>query len=268
MKKQDYFKGLVLPLVIVGLWYGASSLGVLNKQLMPDIHSVWNAFVKFMSDGSLYHHTFISLQRVLLGFGLAAILAVPTGIILGWFPKLQPWINPMLDFLRQIPPVAWVPLLIMWFGIGEGSKLAVIFYAAYFPIMLNTQLGVSQISRMYWEVASLYKFSLFKTLIKLVIPGSISPVLTGLRLGLGMSWRSLVAAEMIAASSGLGYFINTARSLVRLDQMVVGIIVIGVFGLLIDRLFVLIERSLPWNEVKLDKREVSNNGYVGNSTSK
>lgn len=262
MKKQKWFKGLVLPLVIVGLWYGASSLGVLNKQLMPDIHSVWNAFVKFLGDGSLYHHTLISLQRVLLGFGLAAFLAIPTGLLLGWFPKLQPWINPTLDFLRQIPPVAWIPLLIMWFGIGEGSKLAVIFYAAYFPIMLNTQLGVSQISRMYWEVASLYKISLFNTLLKLIIPGSISAVLTGLRLGLGMSWRSLVAAEMIAASSGLGYFINTARSLVRLDQMVVGIIIIGIFGLVIDRLFVLIENSLPWNEAKMHERGVSKDDYA------
>lgn len=246
MKKQIPWRGLVIPFGILLLWWGLAKLDLLNLQLMPALEQVYLALIKLIRSKTLLGHLLISLQRVLVGFITAGLIAVPLGIILGWFPQLQPWINPTLHFLRQIPPVAWIPLFIMWFGIGEASKNAIIFYAAFFPIFLNTQLGVTQIDQEYWEVAKLYQFSWWKSLTKLVLPGSVLTIITGLRLGMSMSWRALVAAEMLAASSGLGYLIMTSRSLVRLDQLLVGIIVIGLIGTIIDAVFLWLEKQLPW----------------------
>ncbi len=224
-------------------------MGLTNTALFPTLIEVGEAVLFLWERGMLAQHLAISLQRVATGFMIASITAIPVGILLGWVPALRIWVGPTLNFLRQIPPVAWIPLFIMWFGIGEASKSAVIFYAAFFPILLNTQLGVEQIPKSYWEVSLLYRLPFITSLTRLVLPGSAPAVFTGLRLGMGMSWRALVAAEMLAASSGLGYLIMSARSLVRIDEMVVGIFLVGGIGILIDQLFAVLEhRVLPWTQ--------------------
>ena len=260
MNKQVSWRGLVIPLIVIIFWWGLGKAGLINLQLIPSIEQVCQALLELIKGQTLMRHLAISIQRVLIGFIFAGVIGVPFGIILGWFPGLQPWFNPTLHFLRQIPPVAWIPLFIMWFGIGEASKNAIIFYAAFFPIFLNTQLGVSQIAKEYWEVARLYQFPWSKTLVKLVLPGSARTIITGLRLGMGMSWRALVAAEMLAANSGLGYLIVISRSLVRLDELVVGIVIVGVVGIIMDGLSVWLEKQLPWaknsKEGELDGAEL------------
>lgn len=248
MRNTRWWYRLVLPICILGLWFVGGQLDLLNLQLIPPLSEVWSSFWGLLNDGTLLKHLGISLVRILWGFFVSAIFAVPLGILLGWKTRLQIWLDPTLQFLRQIPPVALVPLFIMWFGIGEESKITLIVYAAFSPVLLNTQLGVAQLPKEYWEVAQLYQFSTRQTLTKLVLPGSAPAILTGLRLGMGMCWRSLVVAEMLAASSGLGYLISRARSLIRLDELFVGVFVIGIIGIIMDRMFLLIEKQLPWTK--------------------
>ena len=223
----------------------------MNVCVFPTVIEVWDAFLYLTSEGLLFEHITDSLFRVLVGFGMAIAVGVPLGILMGWIPKSQIWFGPIVHFLRQIPPTAWIPLFLLWFGIGEGSKFAVIFYASVFPIAINTALGVQQIPNEYWEVSRALCLPVGRTLTKLILPGSLQAIFTGLRLGMGMSWRALVAAEMLASSSGLGYLIMSSRSLVRVDEMLVGIACIGFIGMLIDMLFVRIQkRMLPMWQFK------------------
>lgn len=243
-----YARGLVLPAVLLGVWYVLGSTGHLDASIFPTIGQVAQAAVHLGRTGQLVSHVYVSLTRVAQGFAWAAAVGVPVGIVLGWSRRAKPWLDPTIHFLRQIPPIAWIPVFILWFGIGEASKVVVIFYAALFPILVNTTLGVQQIPRSLWEVAALLRFSLAQYLTRLVVPGSAPSIMTGLRLGMGMSWRVLVAAEMLAASSGLGFLIMSSRSLVRLDDMLVGILTIGLVGVAIDGLFIQLQRLLlPWS---------------------
>ncbi len=239
----DY--GFILPLLLLFLW---QYLSTRSTGFLPTPKEVGEGFVYLYSTGRLQGDLKISLTRVLGGFFFASFVGVPLGFSLALVPRIRMGLMPLVQFLRQIPPIAWIPLFLVWFGIGEASKVAVIVYAALFPIVLNTFLGASQIPTQYWEVAQALELSPFKVLTKLVLPAAAPFVFTGLRLAMGMSWRALVAAEMIASSSGLGYLIMASRSLVRLDEMVVGMILIGLVGVLIDRFFVWGERILlPWN---------------------
>lgn len=243
-KRCRSWKGLVLPIAAFLLWLGLGAMGKLNTTLFPSPQDVWQAFCYLWQGGLFWSHVSSSLLRIALGFSLAIIVGVPLGMILGCLPQSQIWFGPILHFLRQIPPIALVPLFLLWFGIGEGSKLAVIFYAAVFPIVINATLGVQQIPKEYWEVSRALCLSPSKRLQTLILPGCYQTLFTGLRLGMGMSWRAIVAAEMLASSSGLGYLVMSARSLARIDEMFVGIVIIGCIGLLIDRVFVALQSQI------------------------
>ncbi|NLY51318.1 MAG: ABC transporter permease [Firmicutes bacterium] len=231
MKK--WLRGLVVPLLVVLLWWLAAEFGI-GVGILPSPWEVIITFKNLVVSGELQAHVRISLLRIVQGFLLAAGLAIPAGILAAGFPPFAQYLSPMLGFLRQVPPVAWIPVLIMVLGIGEATKLAVIVYAAFFPIFINTVLGITQIDNHFWEVARLLEFSPRETLRELILPASAPSLIAGLRLGMSNSWRALVAAEMLAAFSGLGYMIMAARSLVRMDEMFIGIAVIGLLGLAID----------------------------------
>lgn len=201
---------------------------------MPSPKRTAAALGELVSSGELSAHVKISLLRIGQGFMLAAGLAIPGGILVASFPGFGDYVLPTLEFLRQIPPVAWIPVFILLLGIGELTKLAVIVYAAFFPIFVNTILGMTQIDHQYWEVARLLQFSRREILGELILPAAAPSLIAGLRLGLSNSWRALVAAEMLAAFSGLGYMLMAARSLVRMEEMFIGIATIGLLGLLFD----------------------------------
>ena len=242
--RESNWKGLVFPAGILVLWFLLGCTGRLNRHIIPSPGDIISAFGHLWRQGLLWSHFSTSLLRVFAGFALAAIVGVPLGMLMGWFPQSTFWFGPTLGFLRQIPPTALIPLFLLWFGIGEAPKLAVIFYAAFFPIVVNSALGVHEISQDYWEVSQALCLSPWKTLRFLILPGSLEAVFTGLRLGMGLSWRAIVAAEMLASTSGLGYLVMTARSLARVDEMVVGIIIIGFMGLLIDQAFLTVASRL------------------------
>ena len=223
-----------LPIMVLGIWWWLTNVRGFGGGILPTPHEFTAGLGRLITTGLLWRHISISLLRIGQGFGLAAGLAIPLGILVAAFPIFGQFVLPSLEFLRQIPPIAWIPVFILALGIGEATKLAVIVYAAFFPVFMNTILGVTQIDQHYWEVARLLQFSKQETLRELIVPGAMASLATGIRLGLSNSWRALVAAEMLAAVSGLGYMIMSARSLVRMDEVFIGILVIGLLGTAFD----------------------------------
>jgi len=184
----------------------------------------------------LHRHALESLMRVFSGFGIAMVLAIPLGILMGWSRILRRMVTPFMEILRPIPPLAWIPIAILWLGIGLKSAAFIIFLGAFFPILLNTISGVLSIDVRLFELAMVHGARPKDVLLKICTPGSLPFVFTGMRIGLGVGWMTLVAAEFTGVKSGygLGYLIMIARDIQRPDAIVAGMIVIGLVGYLID----------------------------------
>lgn len=232
---------------ILGLWWAASRFGWANAFLLPPPSKVLNTLVELGQSGALARHTLISLQRVGIGYTLAVMAAVLLAISFSRSAILRGLLDPVLEFMRQIPPLALVPLLMLWLGIGEAQKVGIIVLACFFPIFLGIRGGIAQVDRKLIEVGKVCGLSQGEILWRIVLPSSLPSIVIGLRIGLGYSWRALVGAELIASSAGLGYLIVDAENLARTDIVLAGILVIGVIGLLADQLLKwAIARKAPW----------------------
>ena len=238
----------VLPVLgLIILWQAASSLGWANPYLLPPPTKVARAAYLAAQSGELGRHVAASGLRVALGFSLAVVLALPLAVLSSFAPRLSAAFDPLMTFLRNIPPLALVPVLILWFGIGEPSKLALIVLSSFFPVLMGTATGLSSVDPKLIEMGRSLGFSRVRILAEVMLPESVPSLVTGLRLGLGYSWRALVGAEMVAASSGLGYWILDAEEMARIDEVFAGIFVIGLLGILIDRAaYLAATRLLPW----------------------
>ena len=185
---------------------------------------------------------------MLKGYLLSAVLGTVLGSLMGMSKTVLHLLQPTVTVIRQIPIIAWIPLIILWCGIGELSKVVVIVVAAFFPIMMNTMSGISSTPAGYIEVAQLYKLNFFKTFRKVYLPHALPQILVGLKLGLGISWMAVVAAELIASLSGIGYRMSNARSLMQSDVVIVCMILIGLIGILMDKILGGIFTVItPWN---------------------
>lgn len=235
MKK---FKGLVIPLVIILIWCIGSKLHIFNDYIIPSPADVFNTTLELIKNGILIKSLGVSFSRVFIGFFITFIIAFPMAIILGMNKELLPYLEPFLEFMRHVPPIAVIPILILWFGIGETSKLAVIFLATFFPIFSNTLNGVTNYDEKLLEVGEIFGFTASDKFFKIILPQAVPSIITGIQLGLGYSWRSLMGAELIAASSGIGYMIMDAEQLSRPDIILVGIFSIGILGYLVDYIFI------------------------------
>ena len=241
--------GIAVFLAALSLWHGIATFEIVDPSLIPSPSSVYQSLLRRIGDGTLWRHVSVSIIRVAKGFSIAAVAGGLIGAFLGLSKPLRDAFGPLLDFLRQIPPIAWIPVFILWFGLGEGSKLSVLVYAAFFPVFLNTQAAIASLEKEYFELAEVLRLSRLERLKAVVVPGSIGPVFVGLRLALSNSWRALVAAEMLAASSGLGYMISMSRVLIRSSDMFLGILLVGLLGLLTDRLSLILQKRVsPWME--------------------
>lgn len=222
----------------------------INPQLsvmMPPPTAVVSAAVDLFGRGVLFTHILDSLKRVLMAVGTATMLGVPLGVAMGWSPRFRAAVDPLLEFVRPIPPLAWIPLSILWFGIGNAQIVYIIFLAAFFPIVLNSMAGARDVDA-YLVRAGLSLGArgseLFRTV---VLPGALPQIFTGVRIGLGIGWMALVAGELVAAPSGLGYMINNARTLFRSDYILLGMVLIGALGLVLDFLMRQAMRfTMPW----------------------
>lgn len=193
-----------------------------------------SSMVELLVDGSLFKHTVASLFRVTAGFYLAILFGIPLGIILGRIQIAALFLNPIINFLRPISPLAWIPLAMLWFGIGDKPAVFLIFLSSFFPITVATTIAVRSINPTYFHVATNFDFSRYEVISKIIIPAIIPSVITALRLTVTIAWLVVVAAEMIAVQSGLGYLILDSRNGLRMDYVMDGMIVIGVIGLLLD----------------------------------
>ncbi|WP_411678613.1 ABC transporter permease [Clostridium thailandense] len=241
MKK---IKGLIIPIIIIILWSGASLLKLFNDYIIPSPWTICSTAYELIKSGELIRHLAVSFFRVFIGFFVTFIIAFPSAIFIGSKEKAIYYFEPFLEFMRHIPPIAVIPILILWFGIGETSKLAVIFLATFFPIFLNTLNGVTNYDKKLLEVGQVLGFSNKDKFFKIILPQAVPSILIGMQLGLGYSWRSLMGAELIAASSGIGYMIMDAEQLSRPDIIIVGIFSMGIVGYIVDYFFIKITKKI------------------------
>ena len=221
-------------LIILLSWELTVRYGNWSAHVLPGPLTVLNSLVELLLNGSLFKHTVASLFRVTAGFYLAMLLGIPLGIFLGRIEFAAFLLNPIINFLRPISPLAWIPLAMLWFGIGDKPAIFLIFLSSFFPITVATTIAVRSINPTYFHVATNFDFSRFEVISKIIIPAIIPSVITALRLTVTIAWIVVVAAEMIAVQSGLGYLILDSRNGLRMDYVMDGMIVIGVIGLLLD----------------------------------
>jgi sulfonate transport system permease protein len=237
MKKEHF----LLPLLVILIWQGFSSLQLIPSYKLPSPLEIILGFKDLLIVGVppgnlLHNHVLYSLYRVALGYAIAALLAIPLGLLMGWSPVLLRTTRPLFEVVRPIPPLAWIPIAILWFGIGIKSAAFIIFLGAFFPILLNTISGVLSIQPILFEAARTLHAKEKDIFLKVLLPGAVPSVFVGMRIGIGIGWMTLVAAEFTGVKEGygLGYMIMTARDIQRPDEILAGMLVIGVIGLLID----------------------------------
>ena len=238
-----FSSGLIFPAAVLLLWHYGAAENIWNTFLLPSPETVWKAFCSALQSGELQQHLCASLSRIAAGFSISALLAVSLAFLCGAFPAVYTQIGGTLEFLRHVPPMATIPMLILWCGIGESPKIILIILATFFPVFLNTMQGIKSCDARLLEVASVFGYGRWEKCRHVILPSALPSIMTGLQLGLGYSWRSLVAAELVAASSGLGYMILDAEQLSRSDVVLMGIFIIGILGALLDLLFVLLSRA-------------------------
>lgn len=238
----------IVPVVVLLLWEFASKEGYIRASILPAPSTIAGTLKDMIADGELFKHLSISILRVFQGFILGAGLGIIFGIIIGLFTKAEKLLSLITGILRPIPIIAWVPVLILWMGIDESSKVTVIAIGSFWPVLLNVIHGIKNTDKKYLEVAEILDKNKFTILVKVVFPSALPAIFTGIRIGIGAAWMSVVGAELIAASSGIGYLIAYARELSQPDVMLVGVFSIGVTGLLIDIGIKRLEKKLlKWN---------------------
>ncbi len=245
------WKRLASVVSAVALWQGFAWLEVIPPFKFPSPVQVMTGLKDLIELGMppghpLGYHIFYSLQRVFWGYAIAVLIGVPLGLVMGWSSKVRDFVEPLIEIIRPIPPLAWIPLAILWFGIGNKSAAFIIFLGAFFPILLNTVSGVLAIEPLLIEAALMLNANQRDIFFKVLIPGALPSVFTGKRLGIGIGWMTLVAAEFtgIKEGYGLGYMIMTARDIQRSDQILAGMLVIGAIGFCIDGCLRITERHL------------------------
>jgi NitT/TauT family transport system permease protein len=238
---------IISPILILIIWEILAIL-INNEFILPTVGSVFAVLLRPFSDilgsGSLVDNGLVSLTRVLTGFLVGALAAIPIGVLMGKFGWADELINPVIQIFRPIPPIAWIPLALAWFRIGFTSIVFIIFIGAFFPILINTIDGVHRVNRTWIENAYIFGATELQSLYKVVIPAAAPTIWTGLRVGFGIAWMSVVAAEMLpGTTSGLGYLIIYAYNFGQMQVTIAGMIVIGIIGFSIDSVLRRIERQ-------------------------
>ncbi|NTV82303.1 MAG: ABC transporter permease [Chlorobaculum sp.] len=236
--------GLVLPVVLVVLLEVVTAYEVFPPQLVIAPHRVFATFIELLGTGELQSNFQISMFRVLSGFLVGASLGFALGALTALFSRAERIISPLLIGISQVPLFGWVPLLMLWFGIGESFKVVFIAFGAFFPMLINTFEGIRGVPGSYIEVARTFGFSKVKLLRQVLLPAAVPSIFTGIKLALGMSWMLVVGAELIAAGEGVGFMIVWGRQLMQMDIVYVGIFVVGIVGYLMYLSLNAVESSL------------------------
>jgi len=246
---------IVLPLVTAAVllvaWHYAVRLS--GTKIFPSPVAVAKATVALAEKSLLWRYIGDSLMRVAAGYLLAVILGVPAGILLGWYPPLARAFNPLIQMMRPISPLAWMPLAVIWFGVSNLAPIFLIFLASFFPVVVAAMNGVRDVPPVFLQAGRNFGLTPRQQMTRIVFPAVLPRILVGLRIAFGVAWLVLVAAEMIAVDSGLGYLIIDARNAgKRYDLVVAGMLLIGVIGLLLD---IAIRRTERFNSVRWGFKE-------------
>lgn len=242
-------KGFILPLFIVVVWELTGLFGIISETLLPRPSVIFTTFIDLVSTGELIGHFQISLLRAIGGFLLGGTLGLIVGLAVGFNQNIEQTLDPSLQMFRTIPTLAVIPLFILWFGFGEVSKILLIAKGAFFPLYVNTFLGIRGVDSKLYEVAKVLEFNKWKQITLMILPAALPNILLGLRLSLGVAWLALVAAELMGSSEGVGYLIMDARQFSKTAIVFVGIIIFAVFGKLSDSLIKVFEKKLlKWQD--------------------
>jgi NitT/TauT family transport system permease protein len=244
---QGALPSVAVLVLLVALWWTVV-VGT-GSAIFPTPWQVVTGTVELIRDGTLWEHIAASLLRVGTGFLLAVLFAVPLGLWMGWVRGAFTTLNPVFQILRPISPIAWIPIAILWFGVGNASPIYLIFISSVFPMIVQTTAGVHTIERRYLRAAENFGVSRYALFSQVVIPAVLPQIIVGMRVGLGVAWLVVVAAEMIALRSGLGYLIIDSRNAGnRYDLVIAGMIIIGLIGLMLDGGMRLLEglKSVRW----------------------
>jgi len=247
---RNVVPSLIVLAAVVAVWWIAVALT--HSVIFPTPWQVVTGTLELARDGTLWEHIGASLFRVGAGFGIAVLFAIPLGLWMGWVRGAFITLNPLFQILRPISPIAWIPIAILWFGVGNASPIFLIFIASVFPMIVQTTVGVHTIEKRYLRAAENFGVPRGKLFRQVVFPATLPQIIVGMRIGLGVAWLVVVAAEMIALRSGLGYMIIDSRNAGnRYDLVIAGMIIIGLIGLALDGIMRLLEgmKSVRWRYV-------------------
>jgi NitT/TauT family transport system permease protein len=255
-KWQDIAVGLVVPVVAIAVWQWVASMGWVNENILPSPLQVWRKWVAYLLplqdyttwlennaggsrlswavSGEMFIDSLGSLYRVVVGFAVGAGLALPLGLAMGSSRIVYAWMNPLVQLLRPIPPIAYIPLSILWFGLGNPPAIFLIALGAFFPVLMNTIAGVRQVDGIYLRAARNLGAGGTTMFLRVILPAAVPYILTGMRIGIGTAFIVVIVSEMIAVNNGLGFRILEAREYFWSDKIIAGMITIGILGLAID----------------------------------
>jgi sulfonate transport system permease protein len=246
----DRFQGFAVPVVLLIVWELAVKWGAVSAHLMPPPTEIILTLKDIVLDGSLFLHVGVSSLRVLTGFTVGAVLALLVGALVGLNRRAEALLDPTFQAIRAIPSLAWVPLLLLWLGIDEGPKITLIAIGAFFPVYLGFVSGIHNVDRKLVELGEISGLKGLQLVRRIFLPAALPSLFTGVRTGLSLSWMFLVAAELIAASKGLGYLLTDGRETGRADIVIVSIITLALLGKFSDSLLRALEtRLLSWRDV-------------------
>jgi sulfonate transport system permease protein len=246
----------VLPAGLLGLWVLSLEQGWVRPYQLPAPPTIISTFLELLGRGELARHVGATLNRLLAGYALGAAPGVLLGLLAGTSVNFRRFLDPTVQGLRAVPSLAWVPLFLLWFGIGEQARVYLIALGAFLPVYLNTMAAVGSVDRKLIELAGAYGFGPLEVLFRVILPGSMPGVFTGLRSGLSLAWMFVVAAELIAASNGLGFMLVEGQSTMRPDRVLVSLLTFAVLGRGSDTLLAALERRLlVWRDTLATTQE-------------
>lgn len=252
MRKRQLGLSAAALLAAFAAWWALTEAGAVNPLFIPSPRAVWAAFVEIASSGykgsALSVHIGVSMMRLGVAFGIALLTAIPLGLLSGYFASVRAIVDPFVEFYRPLPPLAYYTLLVLWMGIGDASKVALLALAAFAPLYLSVVSGVARIPRDRIQGAQSLGARKWRLFVYVIFPSVLPDLFTGIRTSLGMTYTTLVAAEMVAAVSGLGWMVLDASKFLRSDVIFAGILLMGFIAVVLDGLIRLLERNrIPWS---------------------
>ncbi|CAN5871458.1 ABC transporter permease [soil metagenome] len=245
---SGYAISVATVISIIALWYGVTNFGLLSENQLPTPQTLVGTFWMLVADGyqgeSLYTHIEASLFRALSGFVIGSLIGIPVGLMVG-YSRLMWWmLAPIVGFLRPIPPIAFIPLVILYFGLGETGKVVLIIFTAFNYVLVNSEAGAVSTPGNLFRAAQMLGLSQWQTFRKVIVPAAMPQIFTGLKVALALSWAVVVAAELVGAQKGLGFMVSNAAQLLQIPVVFIGITIIGFIGLVLTSVLTMAERRI------------------------